>query len=261
MLGMSDRSVHNALPAGVVLLCLSSLAAAQAYSIRFTRPWKVGDRYRILATASSSAYSGATVGSTMVNTNIGDINVELLSDATVLEIRPDGRIAKVSLVIYKCIFRKDDKKKAVPRETLVIASVENGDQVFRVNGQPVDPDTATALSLVLWLDPQEKSEDQVFGTSEQKRVGESWAIKAASVADWPLQARTDATGADIKGVVTVSKPCSFEPEQRKLDDADLQCCATRSIRKLQFSPAHSGANRPELLRRPQWARRPILGRS
>src|SRR5262249_39020383 len=244
MLGMGDRFVHNAVPAAVVLLCLSSLAAAQAYSIRFARPWKVGDRYRILATASSSAHSGATVGSTMVNTNIGDINVELLSDATVLEIRPDGRIAKVSLVIYKCIFRKDDKKKAVPRGTLVIASVENGDQVFRVNGQPVDPDTATALSLVLWLDPQEKSEDQVFGTSEQKRVGESWAIKAASVADWPLQARTDATGADIKGVVTVSKPCSFEPEQRKLDDADLQCCATRSIRKLQFSPAHSGANRP-----------------
>jgi hypothetical protein len=120
---MTGRRCYIAIASAPLSLLLASLAAAQSYPVRFTRQWKIGDRYRVSATGSSSQSISGTYGDSSSTYKISELSVELVSDATVLQVRSDGRIAKESIVIDHCLVKYGDGKKlSIPKGTLIEAS-------------------------------------------------------------------------------------------------------------------------------------------
>jgi hypothetical protein len=205
----NPRYLVPIVPAGLALF-LSSMAAAQTYPIRFLRPWKQGERYRIAAKGSflqktSTTVTGGVSGSTL------DFTVEFLADATVLEVRRDGRIAKELLTIDNCrVSKEGTSKEVLTKGTVVLAAAENGDEVFRIHGQPVDKEIDDTLSVVITLDAGETSDEDVFGTRENKKLGESWAINSSSAVDWLRQAHLNVNQEDIRGWARVVKRVTVE---------------------------------------------------
>jgi len=202
----TSNVVRRAIAAGALMGILSSVAPAQTYTVRLTRPWKAGDRYRISATGSVSQFVGGGIGEMMSNDRLDERSVELLADATVLETRPDGRIAKESLEIDHCVVRnRNTKKDLFPTGTVIVAFVENGDQGFSLKGQAVDKEAKNALLMVVSLEPEEITEDQVFRTAQERKVGERWAIDPAAAARWLGQPNADSKKNSVRGVATIKK--------------------------------------------------------
>jgi hypothetical protein len=148
-----------------------------------------------------------------VSGNRLEFTVEFLADATVLEVRRDGRIAKESLAIDNSLVRKDgNTKQLVPKGTMVVAAAEDGNQVFRMNGQPVDKEIDDALSLVISLDAGETSDEDVFGTGESRRLGESWAINRASAVNWLREAHVQVDEEHLRGRAAAVRRVAIENE-------------------------------------------------
>jgi hypothetical protein len=168
------RLVFKAVPASALILILCCAASAQTYPVRLTRPWKAGDRYRITATGSLSQKSSTSVND-RVHAHTLNQTVDFLADATVLQIRPDGRIAKESLTVNQSLVSGDSlRRQLVPRGTVVTITAEQGRLIFRINGEQVSGEIEDELSLVISLEAGETSNDDVFGTPTRRHMGESW---------------------------------------------------------------------------------------
>jgi hypothetical protein len=148
--------------------------------------------------------------------------ITFIAEATVLEIREDGRIARESLTIDECLVSSDGRaREVVPRGAVVVASAERGTQVFRMNGKAVTRDIDDVLSLVISIEAGEASNDDVFGTTRLRRVGESWGVNPASAVKWLRDARLEANEDDIRGFTSAAKRVLAQNEDCLVINATL----------------------------------------
>src|SRR5262249_4531 len=69
---MLNRLCCAIVSAGVPALFLCLTVVGQTYSVRLTRPWKAGDRYRVIASGSRSQRSSTTMGRVARDTTVHD---------------------------------------------------------------------------------------------------------------------------------------------------------------------------------------------
>jgi len=217
MAGMRTRWFSITSIAAALLLFLSFVAAAQTYRVRLTRPWRVGDRYRISATGWTAQES-----STTTSRHTLEKAVKFLAEGTVLEVRRDGRIATESLTIDECLASSGGRaQRLVPRGAVVVVSAEHGKQVFRMNGSTVSSEIDDVLSMIVSIEAGETSNDDVFGTPRLRRVGETWAVNAPSAVRWLREAHLYVNQEDIKGSASAMKRVVAENEDCLVIDASL----------------------------------------
>jgi hypothetical protein len=96
-------------------------------------------------------------------------------------------------------------KPLLPSDTKIVASKGSKKTAFEVNGKAVEPEVEQALGLLIMLgnnDEDNRTDDELFGTRERKRVGETWDANPKALArlfkrDGPLAAK------DLVGKVTL----------------------------------------------------------
>jgi hypothetical protein len=136
-------------------------------------------------------------------------NAEFVADAVVLELGPDGELVKEALTINNCRVRRDGATRQLfPRGTVVVAAIENGRRVFRVNGQPVDDNVQQVLNMIsaIGTSHDAMSDEVIFGTAQQRKVGDTWSVNSAAAIQ-PMREETNlrASEQDTHGVVTIEK--------------------------------------------------------
>ena len=195
--------------AGLVLLALvlpvTALPAADDYVIRLTRPSKVGERYRVDAKGTERNQERLTVGGQVQNDD-SDISVHLIAVATVLAVDNASQATRIEYLIETCKKTSSGATEKVlsAGRRVVAESDDDDDTVFTVDGDPALEDVSEALSVVISAHPPDSpSDDQIFGTPERKRVGDTWSIDSGTAAAYFSKAGLVVSAEDLKGTVTL----------------------------------------------------------
>lgn len=186
----------------------TSIAPAQDYEIKLTRPAKVGAEYHIAAVGSKSMKSTSKVDGKVVEEQNKNFSVDFESDVKALEVDKNGQPSKVSLAVDKCILKQGgEEKPLLAKGAVVTASVKDDEAVFEIAGRPADAETAEALDLVVMLGMNGASDDEIFGAKERKKVGDRWAINSELAAKELQDVMEGSTvkKEDVAGTVTLDK--------------------------------------------------------
>ncbi|MFZ2654951.1 MAG: hypothetical protein WAX69_08530 [Victivallales bacterium] len=155
---------------------------AQEYEIKFHRPVKVGDKCRDISTGSSSQQSTVISGGQVIKSAVVQTTIELDAEITILEIDNEGHSVKESMLVNQCTIRSEAKENpVVEKGTVITAMVKEGKVVFEIDGKAVDESLSAALSLVESLYTGGASDDEIFGASGKRKIGESWRLKTEKI--------------------------------------------------------------------------------
>jgi hypothetical protein len=187
------------------MLLFSPAALAQEYDIRLIKEAKVGDQYRVDTTARRITKMTAFRGKAAVKNQGDELTTELVSSVKVLETNENERATKVALSIEKCVITTGGNTKLlIDTGRVVIGSRQGRGKFFTIDNVPVDPITNKALSMAVSFGDVGPTDDDIFGTREKRRVGDSWEINAALVAKSLKEIFNISTGeGDVKGGATL----------------------------------------------------------
>lgn len=192
---------------GVIFgLCLSSTVMAQDYEIRLHRPVKVGQKFRMSSVGHYLEKSTGTISDKIILQEQNEFSLEFESLVTVLETDKKGDPKRVSLTIEKCIkIEEGVRKSLVSKGTIIIGFSKDKEDVFEINGNPVDSEIQELLAEVITLSRPFSTDDDVFGTKERKKVGDSWKVNAELAAKDLRKLGLGTRKEDIEGTVILEK--------------------------------------------------------
>ena len=156
---------------------VARVITAQDYEIRLHRPEPVGAKTKLSISGKDRQEMSGWSGTKKLKEEIKELAVELEGTATVLETSPNGNHKRISLQVDKLVTTEGGiQRELLPRSTVVLAARKDGKKVFEVNDQTAHPDVAQALAVVIPIESDDYMGDELFGTRERKRVGDSWDI-------------------------------------------------------------------------------------
>jgi hypothetical protein len=163
-----------------VLLVLPLLPVrAQEYEIRMHRPSKVGDKFQTTVAAKEIQETTIAANNNPVESKKEDRSVAFSGVVEVLAVDAKGMPVKISATVEKLMKNEAGaSSEVVPKGDVIVASLDGRKQVYQINGTPAGADVAKALDLTFSLSTSGVTDDEVFGTNEKKKAGESWGINA-----------------------------------------------------------------------------------
>ena len=188
-----------------LLLPVSALSAADDYVIRFTRPSKIGDRFRLDAKGTTRESERITVGG-QVQTDEKDLSVHLIAAATVLAVDSQSNATRIEYVIQTCEKTEGGKTEQVlaAGRKVIAESDAQGKTEFTVDGDPALDDISKALGVVISAHtPGSPTDDDIFGTTERKKVGDTWSINTRTAATYLSKAGLGVSADNLKGTVSL----------------------------------------------------------
>jgi len=200
------RILLRAIALAIFLFSPSAQAEEQAYTIRLSRPTKVGDRFRLIANSRHAERVAIFIGEVPVKTRIDDYNVELNGTLTALEVARNGNVGKSALVIEKLMFTSGGETKALFGSGTTAIVSDNGERrVYTINDMPADALAEKALRAVLsGAISSGPTDDEAFGTEDKKRVGDSWQVnRDLLVKSLYEKGKLSVDIADVQGLMTL----------------------------------------------------------
>ena len=118
--------------------------------------------------------------------------VECECVVTVLAVDDKGKPSKLSLQIEK-LTRTDDAgvKELVSKGSVVTVSMKDGIEVSEMDGHRLPLPTQEAITVILPLDPNGPTDDELFGTSGRKKPGDHWDANTDLMVEGPAAPRGD----------------------------------------------------------------------
>jgi len=169
-------------------MCTASAQTAPSptsYRIYLDRPEKAGEEYHIETTSASKTTTSVTAGNQFRRSSEEGFSVELVADVKILEAANNWATRKRFTILSSKVTRAGSSLPGavplLPDGTVVIGSISAGKPVYESNGKPVPPEVATALSSVLGMHVSGVGDDQMFGSTTARAIGETWPINTDSV--------------------------------------------------------------------------------
>lgn len=166
-----------------VILTTSNLFG-QEYEIHLTRSSEVGDKYEMESISSKSSLMTISRQGQILQKNESSKTAELEGSLTVLGV-DGGKTTKISLVVSRFMATLDEtgnEHEVLAKGTQVIAQLEEGEMAFLVNGKRVAEEIAAILNDFFSFKKEKVGDDEVFGTTDHKKVGESWPVNSKTAA-------------------------------------------------------------------------------
>lgn len=182
------RVLFTALSASLASIALVSSLGAQTapgprdrHVIRFERPRAVGSRYRVEANGEKSMHMERRGVSDPVRDE--RTVVRFVAVERVLAVNALGSPTHSEFTVDTFeVERAGTRITALARGTVVSferATTPTGEPNIRVGGAPVAEEIADALGIVVSRKVSGVSDDEVFGSTTPRRVGERWNINSA----------------------------------------------------------------------------------
>jgi hypothetical protein len=189
----------------VAVLGLASwaLAAAADYVIQLNRPMKAGAEFHISAVGKETTKESRTTDGKAMPDDVSERSIALDGTMKVLEVYKNGQPSKVIVTVEKCLIRLGADEKPLAKGTVITGTAKDGKDVFEVGGKTVNLNEI--LGLVIDLGKGGASNDEVFGTKDRKKVGDSWAMNSVLAASEAKKAGFNATQDNIKGTASLEK--------------------------------------------------------
>jgi hypothetical protein len=154
-------------------------ASAQEYEIKMTRAQKVGDKYDVTAKSVSSTKAKITVDG-KVEEKSQDVAIDLAGEVTVVQV--DAKTKDQSRIKMKVKSANLVQGTAAAEPFLKAGDEvevwhEGKEKVVTVNGNTADEELSSYLEPILSVHQDgDPSDDDVYGSKEKKKVGDTWPI-------------------------------------------------------------------------------------
>ncbi|MCH2379392.1 MAG: hypothetical protein MK236_08225 [Pedosphaera sp.] len=192
---------------------LPLLLAGKEYTIQLHRPAKVGDQFRVEMTGSESNTMTRKVGD-MEDTEEKKWSAKLKGIVTVLKVNTVGSVVQMKLKVDSFTITEGKFTEEALEKGAVIKGEEKDDknqfELWDENsklGVPLQDGIAVdALKLLFSLDDAEDKEtdDDVFGTKDKKKVGDSWKINAKALAKSAKNDKVEIDPENVTGKMTLA---------------------------------------------------------
>lgn len=199
-----------ALAQSLLITCLIAgfntwVQAAQEYAIQLNRSIKVGYKYAIEATGLDEQMMSMSVNGQAMPARNFAYTLSLKAKAEVLTTTKNGREQKTRFVITKATRTSAGQESdLLAAGTELIAERVGLKTTYVAAGMPVSPEVAKALEVIITMESDETTtDDDVFGTKERKKIGDSWPINsAAGAADMNKRGGMKVDPANLTGKTT-----------------------------------------------------------
>ena len=174
-----------------LILAFAGTAPAQdaptdkAYEIKLVRPLKVGQKYALTADGALVRNVKVTRGGETREQPEEGYGVRLEATVEILALDEVGEEAKLSCTVEKCArITPEGETELLAKGKVFIAEGKGKDTKFSLpDGAELPKESADALDLVISMDTNDKlTDDDMLGTKDKKKVGESWPVTAEAIA-------------------------------------------------------------------------------
>ncbi len=122
----------------------------------------------------------------------------------VLTVGERGDATKLRLTIKKCIIEsKDGHEETIPAGTVITGTLRGGETLFEIKDAQLSATASKVFALLFDLDEGDITSDDVFGTKERKKPGDSWPINVDAGARDLIHDGIEVSPADISGSVSL----------------------------------------------------------
>ncbi|HEY6007548.1 MAG TPA: hypothetical protein VIU40_04435 [Geobacteraceae bacterium] len=185
---------------------VTTAAAAQDYEIRLDRPVRAGERFHVTASGSEEEKSVITVGGELLRDDRENFTIDFDAVMTILEVDAQARPTRAQFSVTKCIKTEAyDQRPLLPPGAVVVAAVKDREEVFTVNGAPVNREVGKGLGLIITLSKGGATDDEIFGTRSRRKVGERWGINAELAARELLDFKLKVAKEDLRGSTSLEQ--------------------------------------------------------
>lgn len=188
-------------------------APAADYAVRLARPAAAGEKRLAVGSLESDDHlAGKKAGAPSDERQTATIHYVVATE--ILEVSARGNALRATLTVRRLTKESGGTTLELAKPGAVVtARLVGRERVFELAGARLAPDLQTALAAALPLRADdEPTDDDLFGTTQRRRVGESWPANAE------LFARLGAASVtfdpkDVAGTVTLAavKPVHGEP--------------------------------------------------
>jgi hypothetical protein len=155
--------------------------SSSKYSIKLDVPDVVGETYRIDTTSTQRKSVTVTFPKKSGQTSEEEFTIELSADVVTEAVENNFAIRKRFTVLSSKITRRGNTRSLLPPGTVVVATKSNDKTLYFVNGKLVDEQITALLRSLIGLRNPGVGDDEMFGTSVRKAVGESWHVNAIEI--------------------------------------------------------------------------------
>lgn len=186
----------------IIVICCTVINAKDAdktYDIKFNIKDKKGDTYSLSRRSTESLALEFKKDGAVVNTKNENTVYELDSKLEVLEV---GKTYSLSFTINK--FLKNAKTVIEKGKVIIVTRVDNT-LYYTIDGSAVNDEALIKiLDNVLSVSKYESDDDQIFGTPDRKKIGDSWKVKPEPVADLLKNYEIIIAPENVNGTVTLA---------------------------------------------------------
>ena len=233
----------------VVVFLTASNLLGQEYEIHLTRADQVGDKSEMEAVSSqSSLMSISRQGQLQKNNSTQTVTLEGIK--TVLEVDGSRIATKLSVVVSRFVVARDGKEneqEALAKGAQIVAQWEQGETVFFVNGKKASEDIAVILLDFFPSHTTKATDDEIFGTNERKKVGDTWPVNSIKAAADLSSKVSEISPENIKGITKLEKIVENEGIQClringniEFNGAELPVPAGMALEKAAVSATFTG---------------------
>jgi hypothetical protein len=220
----------------VLMVCVTAATAAPpadaeaSHEIKLNRPMKVGQKFDLKAECMIVQKSGGTIMGSAVGAETTRYIVRLDSELEIVDVDKHGRATETEQVIRSCVISKNGQVIRDEKAGTRLRAWRRGeDKGIEVDGVAVADETAGVLEMVCCLEHDGATDDELYGSSEPRKVGETWPIEHDAVlADFQRQTSTPIQSKQLSGEMKLlealerdGEPCLKVFNRMKLDDAIL----------------------------------------
>lgn len=170
-------------PADATPRTAATAPSTSGYVIQLTRKATVGDHYHVDATGSGEQRMSMSTDGQAMPPMDQSFTVNFSASGEVLALTPSGKETKTKFKIEKATLTAQGQTNDLfPAGTEMIAESNGGETQFLVGDSPVSPQITQALITagVAMSSDENANDDQIFGTKDRKKAGDSWPINAAA---------------------------------------------------------------------------------
>lgn len=176
-----QKHVLRLISAVIVGTIISQPVSAQQYPIRLDLHEKAGLTYYLVATGIETTMTEVTASGQLLNKATDKVTVEIMANVTVVEAANGWATRKRFTIRSSKVSRGNRTSAILPDGIEVIALIQNGQTVYEVNNQLIDEETAVLLRTVIGLHLVNVGDDEMYGTSTPRRIGQTWPVNSDAV--------------------------------------------------------------------------------
>ncbi len=213
-------------------LLFGALGYAEDYQVRLERPFKPGDVLGLVAKAGQTRTERVSAGDKVVEENASALKAHLEAEMEILAVNKKGRMTRAALTVHKFSGSIDGKAAGpIAPGSVVVATSAADKTAFQLKDKQLPGDVQRLLGMLIEAHKEsdlDEGDDEVFGTSARKKVGEKWPINKAAIIKSLTRQELSIKEGDLSGTVRIT-------ELRKVNGVSCLHVAAE-VNAVKFSP-------------------------